>query len=142
MSRLIKNSFQFDVARLGDENLKILKEIKSCNSISVHVRRGDFMNIDNYNKLGAVCTVNYFLTAIEKMRSMVENPCFFFFTNDYSWVKEHFADPAFKIVYLNTKNDSWKDMFLISSCSNHINSNGSFSWWSSWLGNDPKTRLR
>ena len=48
-------------------------------------------------------------------------------------------EPILHIVNLNSKNDSWKDMFLISNCAHHINSNGSFSWWSSWLKQGTKT---
>ncbi len=129
----IRNTFQFSLEKAGAENMKVLEQIKMSNSISVHVRRGDFMDSNNYNKLGGVCTLNYFSVAIEKMKSLVDNPHFFFFTNDISWVKTHFTGADFTIVNLNSKKDNWKDMFLISYCSHHINSNGSFSWWSSWL---------
>jgi hypothetical protein len=129
----ILNTFQFNLQNIGMENLQVLEHIKKTNSISVHVRRGDFIDSNNFSKLGTVCTLNYFLKAIEKMRSLVENPHFFFFTNDFSWVKTNFIGTDFSLININTKLDSWKDMFLISNCSHHINSNGSFSWWSSWL---------
>jgi hypothetical protein len=135
----VLNTFQFDVKNIGKENQEVLERIKTSLSVSVHVRRGDFMDANNYNKLGAVCTLDYFLSAIEKMKSLVDNPHFFFFTNDYSWVKTHFNRPGFTIVNLNTDANSWKDMFLISNCSHHINSNGSFSWWSSWLSCNPNS---
>jgi hypothetical protein len=129
----ILQTFQFNSESIGNENLNVLKQIKSSNSVSIHVRRGDFLDSNNFGKLGAVCTLNYFLTAIKKMESLVENPHFFLFTNDHAWVKANFTEPGFTIVDINTSNNSWKDMFLISNCSHHINSNGSFSWWSSWL---------
>jgi hypothetical protein len=133
---IILNTFEFNLQNVGTENLQVLEHIKKTNSISVHVRRGDFIDTNNFSKLGTVCTLNYFLKAIEKMRSLVENPHFFFFTNDYSWVKTNFNGADFSLININTKFDSWKDMFLISNCSHHINSNGSFSWWSSWLNNN------
>jgi hypothetical protein len=129
----IRDTFQFDLGKVGSENLKLLDQIKNSSSISVHVRRGDFLDPANINKLGGVCTLNYFVIAIEKMKSMVTDPHLFFFSNDNDWVKDNFIGANFTVVSLNTKTDSWKDMFLISQCSNHINSNGSFSWWSSWL---------
>jgi hypothetical protein len=129
---LILDSFQFNLKNIGPENLKVLDQIKKTSSVSVHVRRGDFLDPNNY-KLGAVCTLNYFLSAIEKMKSLVDQPHFFFFTNDSSWVRNHFNGSAYTLIDINTKGESWKDMFLISNCSHHINSNGSFSWWSSWL---------
>lgn len=129
---LLKN-FQFNAANIGKENLEVLEQIKSSASVSVHVRRGDFMDQNNIHKLGAVCTLNYFVTAIEKMKSKLVSPRFFFFTNDYSWVRANFNGAEYTIIDINKKRDSWKDMFLISNCPNQINSNGSFSWWSSWL---------
>ena len=133
----VRNAFEFNLNNIGKENLEVLEKIKRSNSVSVHVRRGDFLDSDNYNKLGAVCNLNYFLRAIEKMKSLVDNPQFFFFTNDHSWVKANFNAPGFTVIAINTKEDSWKDMFLISNCSHHINSNGSFSWWSAWLNKNP-----
>jgi hypothetical protein len=129
----IQKTFHFRLQNLGNENLQILERIKITNSVSVHVRRGDFMDPDNFSKLGSVCTLNYFLHAIEKMKSLVDDAQFFVFTNDYSWVTTHFIGPRFTFININTKSNNWKDMFLISNCGHHINSNGSFSWWSSWL---------
>jgi hypothetical protein len=129
----ILDTFQFNTAKIGTANLEILEKIRTCTSVSVHVRRGDFLDPKNYEKLGSVCTLNYFLCAIRKMRTLVEKPHFFFFTNDHSWVREHFIGEDLTIIDINTGGDSWKDMFLISNCAHNISSNGSFSWWSSYL---------
>jgi Glycosyl transferase family 11 len=133
VKHVVLNTFQFSLEGIGKENLEVLELIKASNSVSVHVRRGDFLDSNNFNKLGAVCTLNYFIKAIEKMRTLVDNPKFFFFTNDHSWVNENFDGPDYSVIDINTKINSWKDMFLISNCPNQIDSNGSFSWWSSWL---------
>ena len=129
----IHNIFQFNFKNIGEKNLEVLEQIKKSTSVSVHVRRGDFLDKNNYSKLGAVCTLSYFLCAIEKMKTLVENPHFYFFTNDNLWVRNNFNGPNFTIININTFGNSWKDMFLISNCDHHINSNGSFSWWSAWL---------
>ena len=134
----ILNTFQFKFENLGKKNLEVLKQIKASVSVSVHVRRGDFLDANNFDKFGAVCTVHYFLCAIEKIKSLVENPHFFFFTNDTQWVENNFEGPDFTIININTLADSWKDMVLISLCSHNINSNGSFSWWSSWLNKNER----
>lgn len=129
----VLNAFQFDTAKLGKANWEVLNKIKACTSVSIHVRRGDFLDSQNYQKFGSVCTLNYFVCAIREMRALVKDPHFFFFTNDYSWVKDNFIGDDFTIVNINTAGDSWKDMFLISNCLHNISSNGSFSWWSSYL---------
>jgi hypothetical protein len=129
----VLRTFQFNLEKVGTENMEVLSRIKKTTSVSVHVRRGDFLDANNYNKFGAVCTLNYFVRAIEKMRSLIENPHFFFFTNDVEWVTNNFNQSDFEIININSAGNSWMDMFLISNCQHHINSNGSFSWWSSWL---------
>ncbi|MHA4807816.1 alpha-1,2-fucosyltransferase, partial [Flavitalea flava] len=129
----VQQAFQFDSSKIGNANLEVLNKIKACTSVSIHVRRGDFLDANNYQKFGSVCTLNYFLCAIQKMKSLVDHPYFFFFTNDYSWVKDNFIDEDFTIININSGADSWKDMLLISNCKHNISSNGSFSWWSSYL---------
>jgi len=132
----VLSEFRFDYSRIGAANVEILAKIKACTSVSVHVRRGDFLSPENYLKFGSVCTFDYFLSAIRKMRSLVEKPHFFFFTNDFTWVKDNFVEDDFTIVNINIGADSWKDMLLISNCLHNICSNGSFSWWSSYLNNN------
>lgn len=129
----VLNTFKFNFENIGKENLEVYKQIKSSQSVSVHIRRGDFLDPANYKKYGAVCTLNYFLSAIDKIKSLVENPHFYFFTNDHAWVSNNFTGSNFTIININTASDSWKDMFLISNCLHNINSNGSFSLWSSRL---------
>jgi hypothetical protein len=133
----ILNTYRFDTARMGPANMDMLHKIGNCPSVSVHVRRGDFLDSANYPKFGSVCTLGYFQCAIRKIRSLVDNPHFFFFTNDHAWVREHFSGNDSTVVDINAGGDSWKDMFLISNCAHNINSNGTFSWWSSYLNPHP-----
>ena len=101
MKEDIKNAFEFNLQSIGKENLQVLEVITGSNSVSVHVRRGDFMDSNNYGKLGGVCTLNYFLIAIQKMSSLVDNPHFFFFTDDNSWVSANFNGPNMTIININ-----------------------------------------
>ena len=133
----ITGVFQFDMSKIGEANLNMLGKIRSCNSVSVHIRRGDFLDSANFQKFGAVCTLNYFVTAIERISRQTANPHFFFFTNDHAWVREHFTGDNFTVVDLNSGKDSWKDMLLMSQCNHNIASNGSFSWWAAYLNSNP-----
>ncbi|PYF75459.1 alpha-1,2-fucosyltransferase [Pedobacter nutrimenti] len=114
-------------------NIEAFTKIKETNSVSIHVRRGDYMNETNFNVFGAVCTKDYFKKAISEISSCVEDPHFYIFSNDIPWVKDNLMMDNMSIIDCNKGKDSWKDMYLISNCKYNINSNSSFSWWAAWL---------
>lgn len=115
-----------------DDYLKALEKIENCNSIAVHVRRSDFKK-DNceYHYL---LDESYYKRAIEKIRTAVKNPVFFWFSDDMDWVKEHIgASSDFYFVSINTKHGDIDDMMLMKNCKHIIAANSTFSWWAAWL---------
>lgn len=114
-------------------NLSHIKHIVSTNSVSLHIRRGDFLNAANINLFGDVCTLNYYTKAVELIESKVSNPHFFVFSNDLVWVKENLNINNVTYVDCNSGNNSWKDMCLMSLCKHNIIANSTFSWWGAWL---------
>ena len=137
----IRHFFQFDSTLLDDKNLKQLNEVQNCNSVSIHVRRGDYLDPSVLDVHG-VCDLDYYKTAIKLIKKNVINPVFFLFSDDISWVIENLTPilEDFKVVDNNLGKDSWKDMFLQSECMHNIIANSSFSWWAAWL-NDYKQRV-
>jgi len=129
----LQSDFSFD--KLIDErNLSLAREMGSGDTVSVHVRRGDFLNAKNQG-LHGVCSLDYYREAIGRFQAKRNNPVFYFFTDDAAWVNENvvpFAGRSQVIVH-NTGNDSWKDIYLMSRCKDHIIANSSFSWWGAWL---------
>ena len=125
----------FNFKEDDDKKLKAyLCEIKNSESVSIHLRRGDYISNEfNYNKYGSVCSLAYYTTAISEIKKLIPNPKFFVFSNDISWVKENSIFKGMTVVDGFSGKESWKDMFLISRCKHNINSNSSFSWWSAWL---------
>lgn len=115
------------------ENRNYINNIKATNSIAIHIRRGDFLNADNINLFGDVCTKSYFEKAIALIESRVTNPYFFVFSNDLAWVKENLVINNVAYVSCNSGKNSWKDMCLMSLCKHNIIANSTFSWWSAWL---------
>jgi hypothetical protein len=103
---------------------------KSENSVSVHVRRGDYLKFSDY---GGIADDYYYKRAISYIRAKLENPKFYVFSNDIDWCRENFKEDDFFIVNCNKGNNSWKDMYLMSLCKHHINPNSTFSWWASWI---------
>lgn len=130
----IRNSFTFP--NIDDKLVSNIRDrILFCNSVSIHVRRGDYLQISKNNpyQLNGVCTMNYYVEAISYIRKKVKSPVFFVFSNDISWCRENFGDNDFEYIDFNKKENSWRDMYLMSLCKHHIIANSTFSWWGAWL---------
>lgn len=129
----ILESFHFTIPKEDIPTQQLAHRISGANSVSIHIRRGDYLSETNYNTFGAVCTKAYFTGAIERLQKELLAPSFFVFSNDVAWVKDNLWVENMFIVDTNKGDNSWKDMYLITLCKHHINSNSSFSWWGAWL---------
>jgi len=117
---------------LNEANRDLLSQINTENSVSIHIRRGDYVNLAFH----LLSMEDYYLKAINLICEKVTSPSFFIFTNDYEWVQEQFLDIPIKmtIVKINsTENTAHLDMILMSQCKHNICANSSFSWWGAWL---------
>jgi len=116
-------------------NSSLISQMKSENSISIHVRRGDYLN----SPFEILDIQNYYQKAIEFIQKEINSPVFYIFTNDYLWVEKNFELLNIKktIVKINSGNQSYLDMILMSNCKHNICANSSFSWWGAWLNTNP-----
>ena len=138
---LMRREFQFDVNKLSSATKNMAAQIQSCNSVSIHVRRGDYMNNYYYKMLGVVCNLDYYRRAIDWICKNVENPRFFVFSDDQEYVAENLQIEDAIYVNFNTGDDSWQDMYLMSQCRHNIIANSTFSWWGAWLNENPEKRV-
>lgn len=115
-------------------NTELALGLRTRNTVSVHVRRGDYLNDP---VLGHVCDESYYLRGVAYMKEHVVSPQFIFFSNDIPWCREHFSIPGSIYVDWNIGLESYRDMQLMSLCRHHIIANSSFSWWAAWLNNHP-----
>lgn len=130
----IKSKFQFK-NNLSEKNEAYLHSIHQSNSISVHIRRGDYIG---HESLGGLCSLNYYQTAIGIMEAKIENPLFFIFSDDMEWCKNNLPLPASTTFVAGNKGlNSYVDMQLMSNSKHNIIANSSFSWWAAWLNQNP-----
>ena len=130
----IKKDFTFPCEKSEDPKVKeLVSELENCNAVSVHVRRGDYLRPDLIGIYGNICTEDYYKKAIEYIRSHVDNPVFYFFSNDMDWVKENFVSEDYRYVGADSAFDGMTDMYLMTRCRHNIVANSSFSWWGAWL---------
>ncbi len=116
-------------------NLELEMELKSCESVAIHVRKGDdYMKRIWYQD---TCPMDYYLRAIEEVKERVHNPRFYVFADNKDWVKEHFEHIDYTLAEGNPASGwgSHFDMQLMSVCKHNIISNSTYSWWSAFLNN-------
>jgi hypothetical protein len=130
----IKNIYKFNLI-LKDENLKLINDITNSKSVSLHIRRGDFLLKKNKNHL--VDLNKYYSISINRVSKNLDNPKFFIFSDDPNWVYKNFPIKSnYKIINCNKGTNSFLDMYLMSQCKTNIIANSSFSWWGAWLNNN------
>lgn len=115
------------------ENKDLLTEIEQTNSVSLHIRRGDYLSDQNKKVYGGICTRHYYERALEIVRQKLKDIRIYIFTDDPEWVKMNFAGKDAVVVEENVKKNNAFDLFLMSKCKANIIANSSFSWWGAWL---------
>lgn len=115
-----------------EEYLEKLELISQSNSVAVHVRRGDFKK--DRSPAHYLLDEAYYKEALSFMRGKLDNPEFFWFSDDIEWVKENigFSDD-FRFVNIKTTHGDIDDMMLMKNCKHIITANSTFSWWAAWL---------
>jgi len=122
----------------SEEDKKIISQILVTNSVSVHVRRGDYISKAAAAKTHGSCSLGYYQAALTKVLSFVADPHFYIFSDDMAWVKQNLSFPgAVTFVEHNDPKNAFQDIRLMSMCNHHIIANSSFSWWGAWLCANP-----
>ena len=122
-----------------------LKQIQGSNSVSVHVRRGDYLEEDGI--YGGICTEEYYKRAIAYMEMCFSDVRFYLFSNEPLWVKDWICrnygenTGRFVVVEGTAEETGYLDLFLMSQCKSHIIANSSFSWWGAWLGSSKDKKV-
>jgi hypothetical protein len=131
---IIREKFNFPSLTLA-EDIELLEAIKRSNSVSVHIRCGDYLISDQANKRHGHLPIRYYQEAIQRLKSLPDPPCFFIFSDDPGWVRTYLPELSAEgqLVGRSSSGD-WTHMYLMSKCKYHIIANSSFSWWAAWLG--------
>lgn len=129
--------YSFNENLLSNDSKIILHKIEQTDSVSIHIRRGDFLSSQNESLYGGICTQEYYNKAISFILSKNRDTTFFVFSDDMDWVKDNINLSNAVYVEFNQMQDSWQDMFLMSKCQHNIIANSSFSWWGAWLNRNP-----
>ncbi len=113
--------------------------LKGRISVSIHVRRGDYVSDPKASRIHNICNINYFNNALTYLRNCIGKFTLIVFSDDISWVKDNlnFTEDVF---YISGQADNSRgvlnpsqEVALMAMCSHHIISNSTFSWWGAFL---------
>ena len=135
---IVRKRFSFKHELLSETTKIITQQMLTQETVSIHIRRGDYLSDQYANGFAGVCTMEYYNKAIEIVKSKIAKLQFYIFTDDPEWVNENFKLANAVYVQHNTGSDSWQDMYLMSQCKHNIIANSSFSWWGAWLNANPE----
>lgn len=133
----IRFDFQFKNYKYLSE-LGLFNKIQNSNSVSIHIRRGDYVNNPKVRKFNGVLPLDYYVKAINLVKSKIDNPQFFVFSDEIEWVRENFFSEL-NVSYVSNSNQE-EDLFLMSNCKHNIIANSTFSWWGAYL-NENQTKI-
>ena len=138
IKNIIVEDFEFRAQPFG-LNLELAQKIVSSNSVSLHIRHGDYLTNPRTRNFHGVCSLEYYLTCINKIKDQAKDPLFFVFGDDLEWAKKNLpGDVALIFVEHNVGTSNYyEDLRLMSLCRHNIIANSTFSWWGAYLNQNP-----
>jgi len=138
----LRKEFEFPVSSSSNK-LKIVRiaaEMKDRESVSVHIRRGDYLDAVNAAMFGNICTDEYYEAAIRLCLERIERPKFYIFSDDEEYaqafaksLQEQYPDIRTEAICFNKGDESFFDIYMMSCCQYNICANSTFSFWGSRL---------
>lgn len=124
---------------LSGTNLEVSAQIDDCLSVSLHVRRGDYVAQKNTNRYHGTCSLEYYSAAEALLLDRLGKIRLFVFSDDPDWAESNLRfDSTATIVRHNAPEKDYEDLRLMSRCRHHIIANSTFSWWGAWLSAHPE----
>jgi hypothetical protein len=122
----------------GGKDKELAELIASCESVSLHIRRLDFVSDPRTSQFHGTCDLDYYYRGVEKLAQTVTAPHLFVFGDDPEWVSNNLRLPyPTTLVDHNGADKNYEDLRLMSQCKHNIIANSTFSWWGAWLNQNP-----
>jgi len=103
------------------------------NTVSLHVRRGDYIKSNNYHPIQ---DIKYYEKAYDIINDKSINVLVF--SDDIEWCKQNLKFD--NITYIEGETNII-DMYIMSLCKHNIIANSSFSWWGAWLNTSANKKV-
>jgi hypothetical protein len=136
IKNVISKDFTFK-HNANDYYSRIIKNIRNNNTVSIHVRRGDYVSNNITNSFHGTCSLDYYNSAIAHISKSISNITYVIISDDIEWCKNNLSHIPNSVFVENNKGMHYEDMRLMSLCTHNIIANSSFSWWGAWLNSNP-----
>ena len=113
------------------EFLRLRDEMRGCNSVALHVRRGDYIGNPNWH----ILPLSYYEKALRMLNICRQIDKVYVFSDDMRWCKENFSDVEF--VHL----DNYLDFDLMKSCKLFILANSTFGYFPALLSDSENEQV-
>lgn len=125
---------------LHENSAQWKKKILSVeNSVSLHIRHGDYLTPMWRNHTG-ILPMDYYVTCVNEFKRFLPNFTLFMFSDDLDWAEKNlnFGVP---IEFVKNCELDVEELYLMSLCKHNITANSSFSWWGAWLNQNPDKKV-
>ena len=113
----------------------LVDEVRDCESVCVHFRRGDYVTSEVINQIFGVCGIDYYQRALDGLLPRLREPRLYLFSDDIEWVRENFRPDAPMVsVSDKTAGDVICDFEVMRNCHSFVTANSTLSWWAAFLG--------
>ena len=118
----------FDASRIQ----KTLEKVSAENSICMNIRRKDMLLVPKL-----YLPIDFQEQAIKfiERKELVENPKYFVVSDDIELAKEELKAHS-NIEYIEG-NTALEGLLILANCRNNIQTKSSYSWWATYLNNNP-----
>lgn len=128
-------------AGLPDVLLQLANMMNMSESVSLHVRRGDYVSNQQINTHHGVLDTAYYQKALLELEHSRSLATIYVFSDDIAWCKQHLkldTKAHIHFVEFDKHVAASQELILMSCCRHNIIANSSFSWWGAWLNQNPE----
>ena len=124
------------VVELSDESQRMIDRMQSAPSISLHIRRGDYVNNPATARIYEQLSLEYYQTCLQRFLARHEHVQIFVFSNDLPWCREHLrlSSPTHFVDHTNQQT-AHEDLVMMRHATCNVIANSTFSWWAAYLNN-------
>lgn len=112
-----------------------IDKVSSENSVFIGIRRGDYSSSQSARSIYGSFDVNYYLNAMKRMATLIDNPVFYVFSNDVEWCKKSINWDGYSVIFREKDEQAsdFEELLIMSNCKNAIIVNSTFHWWGAFL---------